>query len=266
MSFGKDYSEYWASTIKKSVDGTLIAGPKEVEHFLDKLQINKPQKVLDLGCSFGRMFDVLSRYFEVVYGVELDPYAITSALPRGYEEILVGKAEQIGFSDNFFDFVFCWAVFDVVDHVKGLTEISRVLRVGGKLLITGKHCNYLPDDELAYKAEKNAFLKKFPNRFTNLESLADQLTTFGLKLDKLFIFSRRGDLGLLKYSEKSVNDINDELYGYEYLAVCEKICQQSAEKFLPNNLESQFSRVAIAKSVAGGYGSPLELFEATGIT
>jgi len=266
MSFGKDYSEYWASTIKKSIDGTLIAGPKEAEHFLDKLQINKPQNVLDLGCSFGRMFDVLSRYFGVVYGVELDPYAIARALPRGYEDILEGRAEKIGFNNNFFDFVFCWAVFDVVDHAKGLAEISRVLKVGGQLLITGKHCNYLPDDELAYQAEKNAFLKKFPNRFTNLESLADRLIKFGLELDKLFIFSRRGDLGLLKYSEKSVNDINNGVCGYEYLAVCKKICEQSTDKFLLNNLESQFSKVAIAKSVAEGYGSPLELFEAAGIS
>ena len=155
-------------------------------------------------------------------------------------------------------------MFDVVDHKKGLTEINRILRNGGKLLLTGKNDNYYPDDGLSFKAEKNAFLKGFPNRFTNLGAILKNFNKFGFQLDKLFIFLRRGDFGLLNFSERS-DDIDDEYIGYEYLILCHKIADQAGPAVPNGNLNGQFSKTATRMATQGGYAGAKELFEFMGI-
>ena len=156
MKFDKQYTKYWASTVTKSVDGTTIAGVNEVKNILHSLRVGSHIKTLDLGCSIGRMHESLAVHSNDVYGVDIDSYAVEQASLRPYKEVRQGSAEKIDFDTGFFDFVFCWAVFDVVDHALGLAEMNRVLKGSGKLLITGKNDTYFDDDMLAFKAEKNA--------------------------------------------------------------------------------------------------------------
>lgn len=262
MKFGEEYTKYWASTVNKSVDGTVIAGVKEANNFLQYLEIDRQNRVLDLGCSFGRMYEALSIYSDHVYGIDLDPFAVEKARLQPYRAVHQGSAEATGFEKNSFDLVFCWAVFDVVDHEKGLTEINRILRNEGKLLLTGKSDNYCPDDDLAFKAEKNAFLKQFPNRFTDLSAVLKNFKTLGFELDKLFIFPRRGDFGLLNFSECGDDS---ECVGYEYLILCHKIADQDGIVVLKEKLDGKFSKTATSIAAQGGYAGAKELFEFMGI-
>jgi len=268
MEFNKSYTQYWESVVQKSVDGTVIAGLKEVDHFLFPLGLSNSDRVLDLGCSTGRMCAALTRYSSAVYGADPDSYAVGKASAQPYQEVRQGTAEATGYPDGFFDFVFCWAVFDVVDHVDGLSEINRILKDGGRFLITCKADNYDPADVLALKAEKNALLKGFPNKFTNLALLCRQLGTFGFELTELVTFPRRGDMGLLNYTRPRVAEspIGEVIDAYEYLMVAKKISTPaSIQKDAGVPLDGRFSATAKTLAAHAGYASVKEYFESIGI-
>lgn len=264
MRFGEEYTRYWSSAVNKSVDGTIIAGANEAKYFLQYMGIKRVGRALDLGCSFGRMHEALAAYCDRIYGVDPDAYAVGKASLKPYIEVRQGTAENAGFENDFFDAVFCWAVFDVVDHKRGLAEINRVLRNDGKLLLTGKNDNYFPDDILAYRAEKNAFLKGFPNKFTDLSAVFGSLNNFGFELDKLFIFPRRGDFGLLNFVEQK-GDSGVSHRGYEYLILCHKIADLNAADLPRLNLEGRFSRTANEMAARAGFQSAEEFFESIGV-
>ena len=264
MKFDKEYTEYWSSTVNKSVDGTVIAGVKEVKQILKYLQLKTASKTLDLGCSFGRMHEVLDIYSDDVYGVDIDSYAVEKARLQAYKDVRLGTAEETNFDADFFDLVFCWAVFEVVDHKKGLAEINRVLKTGGTLLLTGKNDNYYGDDILAYKAEKNAFLKEFPNRFTDLKAVLENLQPLGFQLNTLLLFPRRGDVGAIDFIDKGVEKL-ENYHGYEYLIMCHKIGCHDSNALVDVILENQFSKTATAAATKAGYDGPNEFFESVGV-
>lgn len=264
MKFNEAYTKYWSSAVNKSVDGIIIAGVNEAKNLLQHLGIKRDDRALDLGCSFGRMHEALAVYSDQIFGIDLDSYAVEKARLQPYREVRQGTAEYTGFDIDFFDVVFCWAVFDVVDHKKGLAEINRILKNGGKLLFTGKNNNYFPDDNLAYKAEKNAFLKSFPNKFTDLGSLLGNFQSLGFKLDKLLIFPRRGDFGLLNFVDQGL-DLKDNYIGYDYLIICHKVSDQDAVGLPGVNLEGQFSKTAITLAAQAGFPSAKDFFESIGI-
>jgi SAM-dependent methyltransferase len=271
MKFNETYTQYWESAVHKSVDGTVIAGLKEADHFLAPLGLKQGDRLLDLGCSTGRMCAVLTQYSSAVYGVEPDVYAVGKASEQAYLEVHQGAAESTGYPDGFFDFVFCWAVFDVVRHAEGLSEINRILKDGGRFLITCKADSYDPQDVLAFKAEKNAFLKGFPNKFTNLPRLCQQIGTFGFELNDLVTFPRRGDMGLLQYQKRDVQlaaSLNgpETIEGYEYLMVGKKISNPSnMTNDCSSPLEGQFSATAKVLAAQAGHVSVKTYFESIGI-
>lgn len=264
MKFDKQYTKYWASTVTKSVDGTTIAGVNEVKNILHSLRVGSHIKTLDLGCSIGRMHESLAVHSNDVYGVDIDSYAVEQASLRPYKEVRQGSAEKIDFDTGFFDFVFCWAVFDVVDHALGLAEMNRVLKGSGKLLITGKNDTYFDDDMLAFKAEKNAFLKGFPNHFTDLVALLNNLPSLGFSLDRLLLFPRRGDLGNLEFVNQSYEE-GEAYHGYEYLIFCHKIGECNSNTLTEEPLDNRFSKTATNLAIKAGFKGPEEFFSVIGI-
>ena len=262
MNFNDKYTKYWEHSTSKSIDGLKIPGEIEAAHMLNYLNISKSDKILDLGCSFGRMFKVLNKFSNNIYGVEPDKYAINKANKFNYVKIFNGTAENTGFANKFFDLIFSWQVFDVVDQFNALVECNRVLKLNGHILFTGKNNNYKMNDEFAFKAEKNAFIKKFPNRFTNLKILNKNIDKIGFKVIKLFLFPKRGDFGLLNYSEKDSNNENFECY--EYLLICKKISELNNISGI-DNLTSKTSLTSERIASQKGFISAKDLFQNIGI-
>ncbi len=97
-----------------------------------------PARILDLGCGTGRNLELLAEFGEV-RGVEPAGPALEHCRARGLGEDVVvpGSASAIPFPDASFDLV---TAFDVLEHLDddraGLAEIRRVLRPGGRLLLT----------------------------------------------------------------------------------------------------------------------------------
>ena len=257
MKFEKKYTEYWKKNIVNPIDGLKIADINEVMQFLPLLNIKKNDNVLDLGCSFGRMYDVLNKFSDNVYGIDPDKFAVENAIQAGYLDVKVGDAENTNFPDNFFNNIFCWAVYDVVDHFNGLLEANRILKVNGRILITGKNDNYFDNDIYAFTAEKNAYLKSFPNHFLDMNLLIKKIDTLGFKIENLFLFPRRGDFGKLNFVEKDKKDILFE--GYEYLLILEKIINLNNVSY--HQLDSPYSKSAIQIAKNHGYSSVNEYFQ-----
>jgi SAM-dependent methyltransferase len=264
LKFEEGYTKYWESAVSKSIDGTQIAGINEANYFLKDAAIKKSDLVLDVGCSFGRMYPALSLYSSNIYGVDPDIYAVNKAKSNSYVEVKQGTAEDTKYTAQLFDIVFCWAVFDVVDHVRGLSEFNRVLKNNGTLLLTGKNDNYFTDDKLAYTAEKNAFLKSFPNKFTNLQNVLQSLPDLGFTFEKLFIFPRRGDFGTLTF-ESVTNDINNEFVGYEYLLFCKKVSEIKGNTKGAVSLESTFSKTMCKLAQEKGFSDAAKMFQSIGL-
>jgi SAM-dependent methyltransferase len=268
LKFDREYTEYWESATQRSADGTTIASPNEANHFLSSLGLRPTDRLLDLGCSTGRMCEVLSSYSDFVYGADPDNFAVDKASSKPYKEVRQGTAEVTGYPNEFFDFVFCWGVFDVVDHFDGFSEINRILKSNGSFLITCKAHNYDLQDVLAFKAEKNAFLKGFPNKFTNLGLLCEVIGTFGFQLATLITFPCRGDMGRLNYKRQCVKKLTSEavIDCYEYLLVGKKLSppHSRADRY-QKPLAEQFSLTAIKLATKAGYASVKEYFESIGL-
>lgn len=100
----------------------------------------KGERLLDIGCADGAITVRLMRAMGAreAYGVDIAPEAITAAQERGVQSFCVDlDKEDLTFSDNFFDAVYCAEVIEHLfdpDHL--LSEVNRVLKRGGTACIT----------------------------------------------------------------------------------------------------------------------------------
>lgn len=93
--------------------------------------------VLDLGCGEGRYSRTLKDKGAIVTGIDPVPQFIEHARSRDCESKYVqASAEALPFADGSFDIVLSYlSVIDIPDLKAAASEITRVLRDGGKLII-----------------------------------------------------------------------------------------------------------------------------------
>ena len=88
--------------------------------------------------------------------------------------------------------IICNGVFDACYQEDALSEMLRVIKVGGYLMFSGKNNMYFLDDEEAFIAEVNARKKGHPNYFTDVHNMLDQLKPFVEVVRERYAL-RRGD-------------------------------------------------------------------------
>lgn len=97
----------------------------------------KPRNVLDVGCGEGRFCRMLAAHGIETMGVDPTPSLIAHAReadPQG--AYIEAPAEQLPFEDASFDLVVSYlALIDIPDYRAGISEMTRVLKPGGALLI-----------------------------------------------------------------------------------------------------------------------------------
>jgi SAM-dependent methyltransferase len=103
---------------------------------LDGLELPPEPRLLDAGAGSGRTLDELARYGRVA-GVELNEAGVEAARARGHLDVQKAAVEALPYPDAAFDIVTC---LDVIEHtdddVRALTELRRVTRPGGALVVT----------------------------------------------------------------------------------------------------------------------------------
>ena len=95
-------------------------------------------------------------------------------------------------------------------------EMLRIVKDGGKILISGKGNKYNLDDEQAYIAEEAARRKGHPNYFTDVKSMLEQVKEF-VSVEEERYFPYRGDMRKGKYTHKMPETF------YEWVLIIRKI-------------------------------------------
>ena len=111
----------------------------------DALAVAPPvagQKVLEVGCGVGDFATHLARQGAVMTAVDFSPAAIELAQARMAANLVqisfsTADAQSLPFADATFDVVFsCECLEHIPDPPQALREMARVLRPGGRLVLT----------------------------------------------------------------------------------------------------------------------------------
>ena len=224
----EQYMDYWRSRVNEAGVGksNIIKEDSCTEdisiykNIFDEYGLNKGN-ILDVGCAWGRMFNLFHKFDLDISGVDISTSMIKEAEKewRGVDSIKTLKeaaAESLPFDDQFFDNLVCLAVFDATFQEQAITEFLRVTKPGAKIYLTGKNSNYFSSDAEAFAAEKGAREKGHPNYFTHTDNLLEQLTKQGHKIIGHYFFPKRGDFALFNHH----SDISSPFY--EYLLIVER--------------------------------------------
>jgi SAM-dependent methyltransferase len=97
----------------------------------------KPRATLDLGCGVGGFLGGLSELGGAVYPADLDRESLAICRERGFPGGVVCDGYALPYRDAAFDLV---ALFDAIEHIpddaRALTEVARVLRPGGRVVVS----------------------------------------------------------------------------------------------------------------------------------
>lgn len=105
------------------------------------------KRVLDVGCGDGMLSVTMAEAGAHVTGLDADPHMLAAARERASKveakvTFIEGDARQLPFADDTFDVVVAITVLCfVVDTDRAMSEMARVLRPGGHLVISelGRH-------------------------------------------------------------------------------------------------------------------------------
>jgi SAM-dependent methyltransferase len=220
--FDHTYTTYWNAVISQAIaqgvpSGDQAAATLEVLLGASSLTF---ENALDVGCGSGRMQEILAGFAETTWGVEPEETAATVARSTGYQTVWHAPAESVPTDSDFFDLIFCWAVFEILDQRAALLEFNRILRPGGVAVITGKNIHYFEDDMEADAAERGALSKGFAQSFTDVRALRDELTNFGFEFISGIAFARRGDFAQFKHA--SLESLAPKERFYEFAVAVRK--------------------------------------------
>jgi len=130
--------------------------------------------VLDYGCGDGKFTNTLvNAGASEVFGIDISQNALGFArklVPSA--NFMVFQGEQIEFSDKYFDVIFS---LDVIEHISDndrdriLTELIRILKPGGKLVLTVPSINKNLDAKHFRHFIPGELIDKLKDKFSNFE-------------------------------------------------------------------------------------------------
>lgn len=99
---------------------------------------NRELRILEIGCGYGVYLQPLSKYASTLIGIDINEVYLKEANTRiGKAVLMLMSAEKLAFEEDFFDIVLMMEVLEhISDDQKSLSEIYRVLKPGGKLILT----------------------------------------------------------------------------------------------------------------------------------
>jgi SAM-dependent methyltransferase len=150
--------------------------------------IAPPARILDIGCGNGRFLGYLIERGFGAYGTELPGKAADRAAQIPQLNLKVGPLEDGDFSEDFFDGVCLWHVFEHLTAPKETLQIvGRILKPGGYLFMS------LPNiDSLQSRLFKGKWLHLDPPKHLFLlgpKDLTTQMERLGFGLTKTRHFS-----------------------------------------------------------------------------
>ena len=125
----------------------FVADPERTRASLEAVAGLDVARVLDVGCGAGQqLLPFVTRLGACGVGLDPSPEVghagrelFEAHTPNARVAFLRGSAERLPFSADSFDVVICRLVLPYTDNVRTLSEIARVLRPGGALLLKIHH-------------------------------------------------------------------------------------------------------------------------------
>ncbi|HEX2015852.1 MAG TPA: class I SAM-dependent methyltransferase [Solirubrobacteraceae bacterium] len=140
MDVTEYYREYWSSgrvQTAQSIDPRL-------QGVLGELVLDPRRACLDFGCGEGSAAAVwLAERARRYVGVDVSEAAVARARGQGLDARLIAPDEGLPFGDGEFDLVVALEVLEhLFDPAAAVSELLRVLRPGGRLLVTVPNVAY----------------------------------------------------------------------------------------------------------------------------
>jgi len=132
---------WWKIYVKKALP--IIKDWLKKENLYLRKNIERNKSILDVGCGFGRHLKLLSDITKEISGIDWDKEAVKDAKKNLSKfknvKIFLEDAQKMHFKKNSFDYVICigntFGDFGK-DKLKILKEIKRVVKRGGKIIIS----------------------------------------------------------------------------------------------------------------------------------
>ncbi len=140
--FGPAAEAYLASAVH--------AQGEDLASLIEFLAPRETETILDLGCGVGHTLRKVAPRVRLAFGADATPGMLAGARSLMAQEqitnvaLVVTTAESLPFLDGSFDGVACrLAAHHFTDVAKAFREVARVLRAGGRFVLSD---NYAPDD------------------------------------------------------------------------------------------------------------------------
>jgi SAM-dependent methyltransferase len=115
---------------------TGAGGPDDARvRVVAAMAAGQPQRVLEVGCGWGELAAWIARDTGAeVIATDLSPHMVELAGERGVDA-RIADVQDLPFDDREFDVVVAaWMLYHVPDLDRGIAELARVLRPGGRLV------------------------------------------------------------------------------------------------------------------------------------
>ena len=164
----------WASTYDSKPNFILAVEEPVVEDLLARIP---PGSALDAACGTGRHTGRLIRHGHEVIGVDQSPEMLAQAAVKVPQaQFRVGDVTQLPIPASSVDLVLCALALSHLDDLgEAMVEFRRVLRPGGRLIVTDVHPMMVllaGQPIFAYKPGELAFVRIHPHQ------VSDHLTAF----------------------------------------------------------------------------------------
>lgn len=145
MKTWKDtYELYWAERlVSRGNSAEASCAPDEILEAVESI-LGRGKRLLDVGCGNGALLDLVRVRFDTVHGCDLSERALRKAR-QGWGQFVCADLNEgwLPYQDGLFDCVTCLEVIEhVVDPLRLLKELHRVLRPQGQLVLTTPNIRY----------------------------------------------------------------------------------------------------------------------------
>lgn len=136
---GKYYMDYVAKGL--TFPRNIFNSPKIKIAANLALKLTKGAVVLDAGCGAGYVSEGMAPRVKLI-GVDIEKEAVEFCQKNRKGKFLQADLESLPFKNNYFDLI----IFtNTIEHLENphpiLSELTRVLKPGGKLYVTTENCN-----------------------------------------------------------------------------------------------------------------------------
>jgi SAM-dependent methyltransferase len=131
----REYASEERLLARRVVFKDFVEGPNAEDLAFEAVRETKPGRVLEVGCGPGHFAEQMMKELGAeVLALDLSPRMVELARERGVDARL-GDVQNLPFGDAEFDCaVGNWMLYHVPDLDRGVAELARVLRPGGRLV------------------------------------------------------------------------------------------------------------------------------------